>query len=184
MGVMLDIFFAAIVATLLIVNLATTNDELLTMRHRNTLQYALQSNSSQLQRLLVRDLRMAGCGAAPGTGVIRADSTALGLRGDFLRDGAQHTVHYALGDSADATMTAHPRDRLLWRSLDSGEPVAYAFGLVALRFTYLDASGGVVTDSSGVRQVRYAYGLESTIPYADNSLAVFVTGGVTPKNLR
>lgn len=184
MGVMLDIFFAAIVAGLMMVNVATTNDELLTMRHRNTLQYAVQANSAQLQRLLLRDLRMAGSATPPGTGVIRADSTLLELRGDFLRDGAAHTVRYALGDSADATMTAHSGDRLLWRRLDGGDAEVYAFGLVDLRFAYLDSAGQATTDSSQVRQVRYEYAVESTIPYDGDPLAVFVSGRIAPKNLR
>ena len=81
-------------------------------------------------------------------------------------------------------MTAHPRDRILWRTVDDGEAEAFAFGLVGLRFAYLDALGQVTADSSEVRQVRYTYALESTIPYGEDSPAAFVTGCVTPKNLQ
>lgn len=184
MGALLDIILAAMVASMLVVNAVATNDQMLTMRHRNILQYALQLHSSELQQLLLRDLRMAGCGVDPGAGVIRADATALELRGDLLRDGVVHTVSYALGDSADATMTPHPRDRLLRRRVDGGAAEVFAYGLVDLRFTYLDSAGQVAASSSAVRQVHYRYALESPVPYGDDSPALIVNGSVTPKNLR
>jgi len=184
MGALLDVFFAAIIAALLMVNVADTNDDLLTMQHRNTLQYALQSNSSQLQQLLLRDLRMAGYGTGDQTGVIRADSATLELRGDFLRDGGTHIVRYSLDAPGSATTTPHSQDRLLWRSLDDRRPEAFAFGLIDLRFAALDSAGQSTADSSLVRQVRYEYALESTVPLSDRPPALYVSGAMTPKNLR
>ncbi|MBT3343774.1 MAG: hypothetical protein HN712_03730 [Gemmatimonadetes bacterium] len=184
MSAMLDLFFAATVAVMLILNVMHVNDDLLTMRHRNTLQYALQANHADLQGMLLRDLRMAGHGADPGSGITRAYSTLLEFRGDVLRDGAQHTVRYTVGNTAEAAMTAHPRDVILWRTVDGVDAQAYAFGLVDLRFTYLDSTGEVTIDSSKVRRVCYEYVLESPTPYGDDPPAVWVTGGVSPKNLQ
>lgn len=184
MGVMLDIFFAFIVGTMALTSMAAMNEELVTAQHRNALQYAVQSHSADLQRLLLRDLRMAGAGVASGVGVVQADSTALELRGDFLRDGAQHTLRYTLGDAAEAAMTENPRDRLLWRRLDGGPPEAFAFGLVGLRFDFLDSAGAACADPAAVRHVRYWYALESPVPYGDPTPALFVAGALTPKNLR
>ncbi len=184
MGTMLDLFFAATVTGLLMLSVISLNDDLVMAQHSSVVQHSLQSRSADLQRLLLRDLRMAGHGAAPGTGIIRAFPTLLELRGDFLRDGAQHTVRYALGDTTSASMTEHPQDRILWRSIDGGEPQAYAFGLVDLQFTYLDSNGTAASDSCDVRRVLYQYTLESSAPYGDDSPSIYVSGGISPRNLQ
>lgn len=181
---MLDILLASVVASLLMLNLIDLKLDLLETRQRNVLHYALQSHSADLQRLLLRDLRMAGHGVAAGSGVARADSTVMVLRGDFLRDGQPHTVRYTVGAAAGAMMTEHPADQLLWRSVDGGPAQAYAFGLVHLRFDYFDAVGLATQDTSRVRQVRYEFTLESPADASAGAPAVFVTGAVTPKNLR
>lgn len=77
--------------------------------------------------------------------ILAADSTSISFLSDVApEDGTVDTVHYFLGPKSELSATPNPRDRMLYRVINSNPARGSNLGIVEFSLTYFNALGDTI----------------------------------------
>ena len=110
--------------------------------------YMVQNNLTYTVQLVEYDFRKIGYCADykkipdPSKSILYADSRSIKFLTDiYPADGNVDTLHYYLGDTSECSGTPNPRDRYLYRVINSETPVGVNLGLTQFRLRYYNTLG-------------------------------------------
>lgn len=119
---------------------------------QNTYTFAgeaqVQQNLVAIVELIEYDFRKIGfCKdftkiPIPSRAIISADSTSIKFLTDvYPSDGIVDTMNYYLGSIKELSGTSNPRDRMLYRVINSAKPKGSNLGVTKFNITYFNALG-------------------------------------------
>lgn len=145
---LIDILGSTVVGGLLFLILLRMNDT----ATQNTFTFAgeaqVQKNLVSVVELIEYDFRKIGyCSdftkiPVPSKALLAADSTSIKFLTDvYPADGVIDTMYYYLGPASELSMTSNPRDRMLYRVVNSEAPKGANLGVTSFNITYFNALG-------------------------------------------
>jgi len=154
----------------------------------------VQENLVSFVRIVENDFRLLGYCANhkklpdPLAVILSADSNRIKFLTDIESDGEVDTLEYALGDSTSLRSTSNPKDRPLYRTVNSEPPIAYLFGITKFAFEYYSTLGDTlvppISDPRSIHSINLTIGLESPSAYDDKySSAYWRQLRLTSRNL-
>lgn len=185
MGVWIDLIGSFVFGSLLGLNVLRLNADMSEHSFEASLTYIAQHGALTIAQIVEADVAKAGYGAS-GTVILLADSTEFEFRGDLDGDSAVDTLHYYLSDTAAASGTQNPEDRILYRALNGGAPQSLDLGITRFNLSYFDAEGdslALPVTVGDIRQIRVDLVVESTEPYDTTYVRAYLPLRIRPKNL-
>lgn len=117
----------------------------------NTYNYSgelsLQQNLATVAMVIEYDFRKIGyCSdwnkiPDPTKSIVLADSNKIKFLTDVQSDGVVDTMYYYLGPTSELTQTENPRDRILYRLVNSETPKGANMGVTQFKMVYFNALG-------------------------------------------
>lgn len=113
----------------------------------------------------------------PATSIILADSNRIAFRTDVNDDGIVDTLRYFLGSANELQMTPNPRDRILYRVVNSETPRGSNLGVTQFSLRYFDALGNIlsfpITTPAQISSMEINVTVENTAAYDQNYSSAF-----------
>lgn len=182
---LIDILGSTIIGGMLMLILFRVQDSAI----RNTYNYGgdliVQQSLVEVVRLLEHDFRKIGfCDdwtqlPDPTQSVLFADSSSIRFLTDDNKDGVVDTLHYFIGSTTDASVagTPNPRDRMLFRRLNSQSIAGANLGVTRFRLNYFDALGTQlsfpVANPSQINTIQVDIRIENSYAYANEYSTVY-----------
>jgi len=180
---LLDILGSTIVGGLLLMILLRLNNAAV----QNTFIYGgdliVQQDLVSVVDLIEYDFRKIGyCKdwkkiPDPSKAIIAADTNSITYLTDDNNDGVVDTMHYYTGPVSELSQTPNPRDRLLYRVLNSDQPKSANMGITQFRMTYFDALGNKlnfpITVPSAIYTMQIDITVENSSAYAQQYSSAF-----------
>jgi len=156
--------------------------------YNNGGELSLQQNLSVTAKVLEDDFRKIGFCADwvkipdPSKSILLADSSRIRFLTDIDKDGSGpdgnvDTLLYALGPTSELTATPNPRDRFLYRIINSETPKGINLGVTQFKLIYFDALGDTidypVTTPSEVYTIEINLTVENTSGYNEQYSSAF-----------
>jgi hypothetical protein len=190
MNTSLDNISSMIIGGLIVLTVLTLNANITTSAFERTRDLVSQEAAVNLTKLLEHDLYKLGYRTS-GVPLLRAESLAVKFAADLADDGTPDTILYRVGTADILAGTTNPRDIPLYRSINRGDSINVAPGLVRFFFSYIDTSGNVMRYDSlkseayrqVVRLITVRFTVEPSDPLDSLFIPVTVTKTVRPKNL-
>jgi type II secretory pathway component PulJ len=138
--------------------------------------YILQRNLIILVTLLEDDFKRIGyCKVStnlpnPADAIVYCDSNKFAFLTDIQNNGGLDRIEYSLGPTSELTETPNPRDRFLYRKVNSGTADRWNLGITQFKFQYYNYLEDVMTYAqaavapSNVGLVDLSVQLESPSP--------------------
>jgi len=152
MTTFLDIIGSVVIGGIFITILLNLNDSAVENAYVYGNELTLQENLVSIATLLEYDFRKMGQCADPNNQpdvpILAASDTAITFVGDLpdalnpFGDGVPDTIAYYLGPAGE--MSANPRIRILYRTVNNGAPVGSNMGVTQFRLQYFDGTGTVL----------------------------------------
>ena len=120
----------------------------------------LQQNAKTLAEILNHDFRKIGY-RYDNTAFVEADSERISFFSDIDRDGNIDLVTYMLGDTTEVSGTINPRDKILYRIVNSDTIKGPSLGLIKAKFSYFNGSGIATTTLSEIQYVKAELWIET-----------------------
>ena len=170
----LDILGSMIIGGILTLTAWRLSDAATEKTYSNSSELALQQNLVTVAQILENDFRKIGYALdqtsfLPGTGrslsIPYADSSSIWFYTDLVTpdhpfgDGDMDSIHYYLGPTSECANTPNPRDRILYRVVNTDTPMPCNLGVTQFRMVYYDATD----DTLATPLTRADIGLISTI---------------------
>src|SRR4030042_2554372 len=95
----------------------------------------IQRYSKTLAEILDHDIRKVGYRHTGSNHFITTQEKAISFYSDIDSNGVVDVVSYSLSDSTAETATQNPRDKILYRTINSNIEGGPSLGLVNLKFT-------------------------------------------------
>ena len=166
---LLDILGSTIVGGLLLMILLRLNNAAV----QNTYTYGgdliVQQDLVSVVDLIEYDFRKIGyCKdwtkiPDPSKSIIAADTNSITYLTDDNNDGVVDTMHYYTGPVSELSQTPNPRDRLLYRVLNSEPAKSANMGITQFRMTYFDALGNKLNFPITVPSAIYTMQIDITV---------------------
>ena len=80
----------------------------------------------------------------PINAIVSADSTSIKFISDLNRVGGMDTVYYYLGPATELNSTANPRDKILYRIVNSAAKMGSDAGITRFYMVYFNAMGDTI----------------------------------------
>lgn len=190
----LDLLISIIVAGFLFlmvirINGGTTEN---TFIYGNNL--TVQENLVSLVKIVENDFRLMGYCADykkisdPSAVILSADSNKIKFLTDVESDGIVDTLEYFFGDSSDLRSTPNPKDRPLYRRVNSNNVTVFLLGIIEFKFHFLSALGDTIkppiSEPRSIRSISLTIGLESPSAYDEKySSAYWRQLNLTSRNI-
>ncbi len=81
----------------------------------------------------------------PTKAILLADTSSIKFLTDLSNDGNVDTLYYYIGPTSELANTPNPRDRLLYRVVNSSTPKSSNVGITRFRLSYFDSFGNEIT---------------------------------------
>ncbi len=182
MSILLDIFASTIIGGLIMLMLINFNIFQSNTRFASDSELQLQQNAKTLAEIINHDLRKIGYSYS-NTSFIEADSEKISFFSDIDRNGSMDIVSYFLGDSSEVTGTTNPKDRILYRVVNSDTIKGPSLGLTKAKFSYLDEVYTETTTLTDIKYVRAELWVESIEPVSEEYLFTYWEMTINPRNL-
>ena len=191
----LDILGATVIGGLLLLILLRLNGSVT----ENTVIYgndrSLQRSLAETAVVVEEDLRKMGYCADPFkltdgmSRVIYADSSYISFYTDVDLDGNLDSLAYFISDTTALSITRNPRDRILYRQINTGTPFIVNSNIVQFKLTYYDALGYELTppvsSPAMITHLEISFKVEDPEAYDQNySEAYWQQVRLTSRNLR
>lgn len=191
----LDILGATVIGGLLLLILLRLNGSVT----ENTIIYgndrSLQRSLAETAVVVEEDLRKMGYCADPFkltdgmSRVIYADSSYISFYTDVDLDGNLDSLAYFISDTTALSVTRNPRDRILYRQINTGTPFIVNSNIVQFKLTYYDALGYELTppvsSPAMITHLEISFKVEDPEAYDQNySEAYWQQVRLTSRNLR
>jgi hypothetical protein len=143
-NVILDILGSVIIGGILMMNLFQINSSAVENNYTGTGELTAQQNLATIVQILEHDFRKIGYCAdwqkipIPTQAIIAADSTSIKFLTDVDSDGNVDSMYYYLGPTSELLSTSNPRDRLLYRVVNSETPVGVNLGVTQFKLSFFD----------------------------------------------
>lgn len=145
---LIDIIGSTIIGSLLFMILLRMNDTATQNSYTFAGDFQVQQNLVAAVQLLEHDFRKIGyCKdftkiPIPSEAIIHADSTSITFLTDIEpADGIVDTMHYYLGPASELYETSNPRDRMLYRVVNSAPAKGSNLGITTFSIKYYNSLG-------------------------------------------
>jgi len=189
---LIDILGATIIGGIVLINLLKLNQNVVQNESMFGHDKSLQVDVVILATIMDRDFGLLGyCGdytKMDSTAIIYGDSVSIKFLADTDNNGVFDTLYYFTSDTSVLSSTPNPRDRILYRQLNSNPPFVVANNITEFDLRYLDTFGyeqPIPIDLSKiVNYVRIAFKVEDPYAYDEQySEALWRRLTVTANNL-
>lgn len=182
MSIMLDIMGSTIIAGLITLMLMNFNIFQSNTRFASDSELQLQQNAKTLAEIINYDLRKIGYDYS-NNAFVQADSERISFFSDIDKNGSIDIVSYFLGDTSEVTATTNPKDRILYRVVNSDTIKGPSLGLTKTKFSYLDEVYTETTTLSDIKYVKAELWIESIEPVGNEYLFTYWEMTINPRNL-
>ncbi len=168
-SVLLDILGSTVIGGILMMNLFQINNSAVENSYTGTGELIAQTNLATIVEILELDVRKIGYCAdwekipIPTQAIISADSTGIDYLTDVDSDGIVDTMHYYLGPTSELLSTPNPRDRILYRVVNSEVPVGVNLGVTQFNLTFFDVIGNPISFPITVPGEIYTMQIDITV---------------------
>lgn len=176
MSSLLDIISSTIIGGLIILMVLNVLDTKHKFFYAFNDDLIVQQNLTGISANLEYDLKKMGFGIPEGEQVVTiADSLHLRFKGDHNHDWQPDIVEYYVGDISEANQTVNPRDRFLYRKINSLPASGFIVGMVTdFSFEYLNQDGVLIDTSvpgnmSAIKMVRITMRVENPAVYSSEA---------------
>jgi hypothetical protein len=170
----IDLVGSILIGGLIMLILFRMNDAAVENVYNNGGELSLQQNLSITAKMLENDFRKIGFCADwkkipdPSKSILMADSTQIRFLTDIDKngsgpDGVVDTLLYAIGPTSELTVTPNPRDRLLYRIINSETPKGVNLGVTQFKLVYFDALGDTINAPVAVPSEVYTIEINLTV---------------------
>ncbi|MBM4171112.1 MAG: hypothetical protein FJ214_04495 [Ignavibacteria bacterium] len=180
---LLDILGSSLIGGILLMILFSVQDTTV----KNTYNYGgeliVQQNLVEVVQLLEHDFKKIGyCKdwtqiPDPSVSIISADTSSIRFLTDHNDDGIVDTLRYYLGPTSALTATPNPRDRMLYRVINSQTPGGSNLGVTRFRLKYFNALGAElsfpITNPGQIYTMEININIESTIAYNNEFSTIY-----------
>ncbi|MBK8944868.1 MAG: hypothetical protein IPM32_06285 [Ignavibacteriae bacterium] len=184
---LIDILGSSLVGGLILLILFRMNDSTVENSYLNSGEMIVQSNLLSIIELLEHDFRKIGyCEdydkiPNPATAIIEATDTSISFKTDVAidedvqtGDGNVDILKYWVGSPTDSEVagTPNPKDRILYRQVNSETPLAANLGLTQFNLKYFDDDGEEIhtmpsAPPLGIITLQIDVTVENTASYGD-----------------
>jgi len=150
-NVMLDILGSVVIGGILMLSIANVNETSTENLYKGTGNLVAQTNLATIVQILENDFRKIGYCAdwqqipTPTEAILFADSTSIRYLTDVQSDGVVDTMFYYIDYATDIPETPNPRDRFLYRVINSETPVGVNLGVTQFKMNFYSALGTELT---------------------------------------
>jgi hypothetical protein len=166
----LDILGSTIIGGILMMNLFQINSSAVENNYTGTGELTAQQNLSTTVQVLEYDFRKIGYCAdwqkipIPTKAIISADSNSIKYLTDVdPPDGNVDTMYYYLGPASELLNTPNPRDRILYRVVNSEVPAGVNLGVTQFNLTFFDVLGNLINFPIAVPGEIYTMQIDITV---------------------
>ena len=182
MNILLDILGSTIIGGLIVLMLMNFNIFQSSTKFASDSELKLQQNAKTLAEIINYDLRKIGYDYS-NTAFVEADSERISFYSDIDRNGSIDILSYFLGDTSEATETTNPKDRILYRVVNSDTIKGPSLGLTKAKFSYLDEVYTETATLTDIKYVRAELWVESIQPVGEEYLFTYWEMTINPRNL-
>lgn len=182
MAVLFDLLGSTIIGGLLMFMVFNLNMFSTVQRFSSDQELRLQQNSKVLASLLDHDLRKIGY-RYEGVAMITAQEKQMKFRSDIDSNGTTDIVTYFLGDSTEMMQTQNPRDKILYRIVNTDSSKGPSLGLINAKFSYMNSKGKTTVVLDSIRIIRVELWLESTEPVEGKYPFSYWEMTINPRNI-
>ena len=150
-NVLMDILGSIIVASILMLSIFRVNNSSTEDLYRGTGNLTAQTNLATVVLLLETDFRKIGYCAdwqqipVPTEAILAADTCSIRFLTDVDNDGTVDTMFYFIDYQTDIPETPNPRDRFMYRVVNSEAPVGVNLGVTQFNMNFYNALGTELT---------------------------------------
>lgn len=168
-NVILDILGSTVVGGILMLSLFRINDSVAENTYTGNGELIAQQNLATVVQILEADFRRIGYCAdwqkipVPTQAILQADSTSIRYLTDVDSDGNVDTMHYYLGPTSELTVTPNPRDRYLYRVVNSETPVGVNLGVTQFNLNFFNVLGNPISFPISVPGEIYTMQIDITV---------------------
>ena len=171
----IDIVGSILIGGALMIILWRLNDATTQNTYNYSGELSLQQNLATTAEVIEYDFRKIGyCSdwnkiPDPSKSIILADSNKIKFLTDIQSDGVVDTMYYYLGPTSELTQTENPRDRILYRVVNSESPKGANLGITQFKMVYFNALGDTikfpVTQPGQISSMEINVTVENTAAY-------------------
>lgn len=169
----IDILGATIIGGIVLMNLVKMNSNVIQNESMFGHDKNLQVDVVILATIMDRDFGLLGyCGdytKMDSTAIIYGDSISIRFLADVDNNGTFDTLYYYTSDATALSHTPNPRDRILYRQLNSNPPFVVANNITEFNLKYLDTFANEqsipIDLTKIVNYVRIAFKVEDPFAY-------------------
>jgi len=146
----IDIVGSIIIGGMLLGILLKLNNSASWNMYTNSGELNCQTNLAQMSLILENDFRKIDYCADytniqdPANAIISADSTSIKFLSDVNKVGGMDTVYYYLGPATELNATLDPRDKILYRIVNSAAKMGSDAGITRFYMVYYDVNGDTI----------------------------------------
>lgn len=146
-NVILDIIGSIFIGGIIMLSLFRVNSSSTENLYRGTGNLVAQTNLATIVQILETDFRKIGYCAnwkqipVPTSAILFADSSSLRYLTDVDKNGSVDTMYYYFDAATDIPGTTNPRDRFLYRVVNSETPVGVNLGVTQFKMEFFNALG-------------------------------------------
>ena len=144
----------------------------------------VQSNITSLVEDIEYDFRQIGYKVSSSPKILVADSSRITYLADIDNNNVIDTITYYLGDVLQLSNTQNPRDKFLYRIINSSNPVTTNLGVIDFRIWYFNQAGLFASSLGDIKYIKYSLEVESIFPINEEYKGAYTERIVRPNNLR
>lgn len=182
-NVILDIMGSMIIGGILIMTLFRLSDRATERTYSQSGDLTIQQNVATVVSILEYDFRKIGYCADwtkipdPTKSIILADSNKIKFLTDVDKNKTVDTMFYYIGPPSELIYTANPRDRFLYRVVNSEKPVKVNLGVTYFNLVYYNSNKDIITTPVAVpgeiRSIQISLAVEDIEAYNQKYSKVF-----------
>ena len=158
---------AFIIGGLLMLNILALNLNLSRSRYELTSGSVSQRAADELIAVVCDDFSKIGHHVTGEEPIKLFDSTRITFLADLGDDGSIDRVEYSLSDTTAPAQTSNPRDRFLYRVVNSAPQQGIALGVVTFRLFGYDDRGNETAAVDTIRTIEILLEVEATDPIGE-----------------
>ena len=182
-NVILDIMGSMIIGGILLMTLFRLSDRATERTYSQSGDLTIQQNVATVVSILEYDFRKIGYCADwmkipdPTKSIILADSNKIKFLTDVDKNQTVDTMFYYVGTPSELIYTANPRDRFLYRVVNSEKPVKVNLGVTYFNLVYFNSNKDIITTPVAVpgeiRSIQISLAVEDIEAYNQKYSKVF-----------
>lgn len=179
----IDILASVIMGGMLLTIVLRLSDSAAEKTYNYSGELSLQQNLVTIAQILENDFRKMGyCKdwekfPDPTKAIAAADTSSIKFYADINSDGNMDSIQYYLGPVSELSGTPNPRDRFLYRVVNTETPVGVNLGVTEFYMIYFDALGDSlhfpIAQPSLINSYEINIKVESVYAYDDKYSSAF-----------